>query len=75
MALYELTPEGCTLHRPSIFSGSCLEALRSIRAGFGSLLLDSMGTCGKGGQGVPSCGGSHRLLFMEASPEVRLGGR
>jgi TldD protein len=75
LALYELTRDGCTLHRPSIFSGSCLEALRSIRAGFGSLLLDSMGTCGKGGQGVPSCGGSHRLLFMEASPEVRLGGR
>jgi TldD protein len=74
-ALHDITRDGLRLHRPSIFSGSCLEALRSIRAGFGPLRLDSSGTCGKAGQGVPSCGGSHRLLFLEASPEVRLGGR
>jgi TldD protein len=73
-AIYELGLEGSWLRRPAIFSGSVLEALRSIRAAFGGLRLDSLGMCGKRGQYVPSSGGSHRLLFLEASPHMRLGG-
>jgi TldD protein len=74
-SLFELSLDGVSDFRPAIFSGSVLEALKAIRGGIGSLRLDAMGTCGKGGQGVPSCGGSHRLLCLEASPQIRLGGK
>jgi TldD protein len=50
-------------------------ALKSIREGFGPLLLDAIGTCGKWGQNVPSSGGSHYFLFLEPHDAVRLGGR
>lgn len=74
-ALFELSRDGVKDHRPAIFSGSVMGALESIRGAVGELRLDAMGTCGKRGQGVPSSGGSHRLLFLEAHPKVRLGGK
>lgn len=72
--LYELTRDGVRLFKPAIFSGKTLEALKSIRAGFGPLQLDAIGTCGKAGQQVPSSGGSHFLLHLERNRYVTIGG-
>jgi len=74
-AIYALTPSGITLHKPAIFSGSMFGALGAIREGFGPLLLDAIGTCGKWGQSVPSSGGSHYFLALDPDASVRLGGR
>lgn len=74
-AIYRLSAAGVELHRPAIFSGSMFGALSSIREGFGPLLLDAIGTCGKWGQSVPSSGGSHYFLVLDPDPSVRLGGR
>jgi TldD protein len=74
-AIYVLAGRGVTLHKPAIFSGSMFGALRSIREGFGPLLLDAIGTCGKWGQNVPSSGGSHYFLALDPDASVRLGGR
>jgi TldD protein len=74
-AIYALTETGVTLHKPAIFSGSMFGALGAIREGFGPLLLDAIGTCGKWGQSVASSGGSHYFLTLDPDPGVRLGGR
>jgi TldD protein len=74
-AIYVLDTSGIALHKPAIFSGSMFGALRSIREGFGPLLLDAIGTCGKWGQNVPSSGGSHYFLTLDPHDSVRLGGR
>jgi TldD protein len=74
-AIYVLSGRGATLHKPAIFSGSMFGALRAIREGFGPLLLDAIGTCGKWGQSVPSSGGSHHFLVLDPDENVRLGGR
>ena len=74
-AIYVLSPSGVALHKPAIFSGSMFGALRSIREGFGPLLLDAIGTCGKWGQSVPSSGGSHYFVTLDPDDSVRLGGR
>ena len=73
-AIYVLTRDGVTLHKPAIFSGSMFGALGSIREGFGPLVLDAIGTCGKWGQSVPSSGGSHYFLALDPDASVRLGG-
>jgi len=73
-AIYDLDESGATLHKPAIFSGSMFGALESIREGFGPLLLDSIGYCGKWGQRVPSSGGSHYFLMLEPHDSVQLGG-
>jgi TldD protein len=74
-AIYVLGHDGIALHKPAIFSGSMFGALRSIREGFGPLVLDAIGTCGKWGQNVPSSGGSHYFLTLDPDESVRLGGR
>ena len=74
-AIYTFTRSGAMLHRPAIFSGSMFGALHAIREGFGPLLLDAIGTCGKWGQSVPSSGGSHYFVVLDPTPQVRLGGR
>lgn len=74
-ALYELSVEGVKIFQPGIFSGQTLAALHAIRAGFGPLQLDAMGFCGKAGQSVPSSGGSHYFLYLEANPQVVVGGK
>ena len=73
--LYELSVEGIRLFQPGIFSGKSLAALHAIRAGFGPLQLDAMGFCGKAGQSVPSSGGSHYFLYLDAHPQVLIGGK
>ena len=73
-AIFGLGRDGITFHKPAIFSGSMFGALRSVREGFGPLLLDAIGTCGKWGQSVPSSGGSHWFLVLDPDPAVRLGG-
>jgi len=73
-AIYRLGPEGATLYKPAIFSGSMFGALRSVREAFGPLLLDALGYCGKWGQSVPSSGGSHYFLVLDPHADVRLGG-
>ena len=73
-AIWSLGENGIALHRPAIFSGSMFGALGAIREAFGPLLLDAIGTCGKWGQSVPSSGGSHWFLVLDADPSVRLGG-
>jgi TldD protein len=64
-----------TLYKPAIFSGKVLSVLRSVTAALGPLQVDAMGTCGKMGQGVPSCGGSHLFLVIAANPEIMIGGK
>jgi len=73
-AIYELGPDGVRLYKPAIFSGSMFGALKAVREGFGPLLLDATGYCGKWGQQVPSSGGSHYFLVLDPEPTVRLGG-
>jgi TldD protein len=62
------------VYQPSIFSGKILSALEAIRGGLGEGCFDAIGTCGKGGQSVPSSGGSHRYLLMDPDQQVSLGG-
>lgn len=63
------------LYKPAIFSGKVLSVLKSVIAAVGSLQIDAMGTCGKMGQGVPSCGGSHLFLVIAENPEIMIGGK
>jgi TldD protein len=72
-AIYELT-EKPVLYKAAIFSGKILSVLQSVSAAIGDLQLDAMGTCGKMGQGVPSCGGSHYFLVIDQNPDVMIGG-
>ncbi|MDQ7096192.1 TldD/PmbA family protein [Desulfosporosinus sp. PR] len=62
------------IYQPSIFSGKILSALEAIRGGLGEGCFDAIGTCGKGGQSVPSSGGSQRYLLMDPDQQVSLGG-
>lgn len=73
-AIYVLDESSIRLHKPAIFSGSMFGALESVREAFGPLRLDALGYCGKWGQSVPSSGGSHYFLVLDAHPEVKLGG-
>jgi len=73
-AIYDLSTASPTLYQPAIFSGKVLSALHSILAGLGPLYLDAMGTCGKGGQSVPSSGGAHAFLMIDKNPDVFIGG-
>jgi TldD protein len=72
-AVYRLS-EQPVLYQPAIFSGKVLSVLDSVMAALGELQIDAMGTCGKMGQGVPSCGGSHAFLVIAANPEIMIGG-
>lgn len=63
------------LYRPAIFSGKVLSVLQSVITALGPLQIDAMGTCGKMGQSVPSCGGSHLLLLIAENPEIMIGGK
>lgn len=72
-AIYALAEEP-VLYKPAIFSGKILSVLQSVSAALGDLQLDAMGTCGKMGQGVPSCGGSHHFLVIESNPDIMIGG-
>ncbi|MGE5582781.1 MAG: TldD/PmbA family protein [Bacillota bacterium] len=71
--IYKLA-EKPVLYKPAIFSGKILSVLQSIKTAIGRLQIDAMGTCGKMGQGVPSCGGSHYFLVIDRNPEVTIGG-
>ena len=73
-AIYGLGPTGIELYKPAIFSGSMFSALEAVREAFGPLRLDAIGYCGKGGQSVPSSGGSHYFLVLDPDSRVRLGG-
>jgi len=72
--IYQLG-ERPVLYKPAIFSGKVLSVLKSVTAALGPLQVDAMGTCGKMGQGVPSCGGSHLFLVIAANPEIMIGGK
>lgn len=71
--IYRLAEEP-VLYKPAIFSGKVLSVLQSVVNAIGPLQIDAMGTCGKMGQGVSSCGGSHYFLVIEANPEIMIGG-
>jgi TldD protein len=71
--IYKLATEPL-LYKPAIFSGKILSVLQSVSAAIGPLQIDAIGTCGKMGQGVPSCGGSHYFLVIDQNPEVTIGG-
>ncbi|HEX2953229.1 MAG TPA: TldD/PmbA family protein [Bacillota bacterium] len=71
--IYELG-EPPKLYRAAIFSGKVLSALHSVKAGLGPLKIDAMGTCGKMFQGVPSSGGSHYFLVLDANDDITIGG-
>lgn len=67
--------ETSVLYKPAIFSGKILSVLQSVIAALGPLQIDAMGTCGKMGQAVPSCGGSHLFLVIAENPEIMIGGK
>jgi TldD protein len=71
--IYRLAKEP-VLYKPAIFSGKVLSVLQSVSNAIGPMQIDAMGTCGKMGQGVPSCGGSHYFLVIESNPEIMIGG-
>lgn len=72
--IIDVSDPNLPIYQPSIFSGKILSALEAIRGGLGEGCYDAIGTCGKGGQAVPSSGGSHRYLLLDADPQVSLGG-
>ncbi|MFW6143461.1 MAG: TldD/PmbA family protein [Patescibacteria group bacterium] len=72
--LYELTPSSVKLYRGSSFSGNILEALKSVKAGFGGVKIHQTGVCGKRGQTVPTASGSNQFLLIDQTPAVMLGG-
>lgn len=72
-AIYDLSD--LTLYQPAIFSGKVLSVLGAILAGIGDSLTNAPGMCGKRGQSVPSSGGCHAFLVVDAHPEVKVGGR
>ncbi|AGA70240.1 putative Zn-dependent protease-like protein [Desulfitobacterium dichloroeliminans LMG P-21439] len=72
--IIDVADSDLTIYQPSIFSGKILSALQAIRAGLGGGCYDAIGTCGKGGQSVPSSGGSHRYLLLDQDENVNLGG-
>lgn len=71
-AIYDLAD--LKLYQPAIFSGKVLSVLSAIRAGIGDPLTNAPGMCGKRGQSVPSSGGCHAFLVIDAHPEVKVGG-
>lgn len=73
-AIYDLSTSVPQLYQPAIFSGKVLSALRSILAGLGPMYIDAQGTCGKGGQSVPSSGGAHAFIVIDKNPNVFIGG-
>lgn len=72
--IVNLADPDLTVYKPSIFSGKILSALNAVRAGVGDEEYDAIGTCGKGGQSVPSSGGSSRYVLLNRDDQVRLGG-
>ena len=74
VAIYDLSQLEPALYQPAIFSGKVLSALKSIMGGLGPLHLDAQGHCGKGGQSVPSSGGSHSFVVLERNDNVFIGG-
>ncbi|HEX2911767.1 MAG TPA: TldD/PmbA family protein [Chloroflexia bacterium] len=73
-AIYDLSQPELPLYQPAIFSGKVLAALHSILGGLGPVHLDAMGHCGKGGQSVPSSGGSHSFIVIDRNENVFIGG-
>lgn len=73
VAIYDLAD--LTLYQPAIFSGKVLSVLGAIQAGIGPSLTNAPGTCGKRGQSVPSSGGCHAFLVIDAHPDVKVGGK
>ncbi len=71
--MYEITPKSINIFRGSSFSGKTLEALKSIKEGFGQVKTDFPGMCGRG-QRVTSLIGSNQFIYLEKSPFVTLGG-
>jgi TldD protein len=71
-AAFDLS-DGCAPRGSAVLSGNSLTALDSIVAAFGRLRLDAMGICNKNGENVPTSGGSHALLVLDASPDLRVG--
>ncbi len=74
VAIYDLSRPEPLLYQPAIFSGKILSALKSIMGGMGELHLDAQGQCGKGGQSVPSSGGSHSFIILDRNENVFIGG-
>jgi TldD protein len=72
-AVYDLS-DGAAQRRSAVFSGHSLSALNAISAALGPLRLDVQGFCGKGGQSVPTSGGSHAYVVLERRPDVHVGG-
>lgn len=62
------------VYKPGIFSGKILSVLESVKIGLGQERYDSIGTCGKAGQMVPSSGGGSRYILLERNENVKLGG-
>ncbi|MCC7103757.1 MAG: TldD/PmbA family protein [Chloroflexi bacterium] len=72
-AAYDLS-DGAAPRGPALFSGKSLSALSAISAALGPLRLDAAGYCGKGGQSVPTSGGSHAYLVLDVRPDVHVCG-
>lgn len=72
--MIDLADPNLPVYQAAIFSGKILSALQAIRGGVGEGCFNAIGTCGKGGQAVPSSGGSHRYLLLDEDPQVNLGG-
>lgn len=73
-ALYELTQNSVKLFKPSSFSGTTLEALRSIKFALGKRTAGLLGSCGKAEQMVPVSDSANKFVFIAANKNVKIGG-
>ena len=74
-ALYEFTENSVKLFKPASFSGTTLDALRSIKFALGKKTYGVPGTCGKTGQWAPVSEIANQFIFIAANKKVKIGGK
>ncbi len=71
--LFELTKDSIKLCKPASFSGSILEALKSIKFGIGKY-SNFPGSCGKANQWVPVSNTANQFVFISKNKGIKIGG-
>jgi len=74
-ALYEFTKDSVKLFKPASFSGTTLEALRSIKFALGRRNSGQLGSCGKAGQIVPVSDSANKFVFIATDEKIKIGGK
>ncbi len=72
--LYEITRNSVKLFKPCPFSGTTLDALKSIKFALGKVTTGRIGTCGKAEQLAPVSNSANKFVFIAANKNVKIGG-